>query len=207
MWPLVDNRNPFEVLIPKLKAATEKFDMIPQPKHPQCEPQPWDGTENKLPGKLAPYYLKADKGPKYLVDGAVVRPMVTTKESGDKFAIGSIDGSSFHANVALTTTMSFANVHHALQIADGQIEVTIDENKTVLATGETLYIPKGSKFSLRIASRYARAYVFANGGGLIELLSASASSYEHGIAPEKEQPISFEEFRRTAEQFGCTLHT
>lgn len=207
MWPLVDNRNPFEVLIPKLKAATEKFDMIPQPKHPQCEPQPWDGTENTLPGKLAPYYLKADKGPKYLVDGVVVRPMVTTKESANKFAIGSIDGSSFHANVALASTMSFASVHHALQVADGQIEVVVDGTHTVLATGETLYIPKGSKFSLRIASRYARAYVFANGGGLIELLSAFGQAYEHGIAPEKEQPLSFENFLRMAQQFGAAVHT
>lgn len=207
MWPLVDNRNPFEVLIPKLKAATEKFDMIPQPHHPSCEPQAWDGTENTLPGKLAPYFLKADKGPKYLVDGVVVRPMVTTKESADKFAIGSIDGSSFHSNAALATTMSFANVHHALQVADGQFEVAIDGNKTLLATGETLYIPKGSQFSLRIASRYGRAYVFANGGGLIELLSAYGQAYEHGIAPEKEQPLSSEEFQRIAEQFGCATHT
>lgn len=204
---MVDNRNPFEVLIPKLKAATEKFDMIPQPKHPSCEPQPWNGTENSLPGKLAPYYLKANQGPQYLVDGVVVRPMVTTKESANKFAIGSIDGSSWHTNSILGTSVSFANVHHALQIADGQIELTIDGNKTVLATGETVYIPRGSSFSIRIASRFARAYVFANGGGLIELLSTLGQAYEHSILPEKEQTTASEKLVEAAARFDCTVQT
>jgi hypothetical protein len=50
LFPTNDKRNSFEVLIPKLMAATEKFDMIPVRDKAQFDPQPWDGSETKLPG-------------------------------------------------------------------------------------------------------------------------------------------------------------
>ena len=83
--------------------------------------------------------------------------------------------------------------------------MVIDGSKTVLATGETVYIPKGSSFSIRIASRFARAYVFANGGGLIELLSALGEAYEHSIPPEKEQKTASEKLVEAAAGFDCTV--
>ena len=92
LWPLDDQRNVFEVLIPKLKAAAEQFDMIPLPQHKQFGPSPWKETENKLPGKLEPYFLKNATGPAYLAGGTVVRPLITTAESDGKFVIGSIEG-------------------------------------------------------------------------------------------------------------------
>lgn len=45
MYPLSDDRNPFLVLLPKLKAAAAKFDMVPMPRYPQFDPQPyWHGN-------------------------------------------------------------------------------------------------------------------------------------------------------------------
>lgn len=186
LWPLVDERNPFEVLIPKLKAATEKFDMVPQPQYPSCEPQPWNGTENVLPGNLEPYYLQANRGPKFLVEGIVVKPMATTKESAGKFSIGSIEGSSIHENKVLKSGISFADVHHAIHMAEGQLKITIDGASTTVGSGETVYIPKGSIFSISVASRHAMAYLFANGGGLLEALCEIGQSYEFNLLPEKE---------------------
>ncbi len=46
LYPLTDDRNVFEVLIPKLKAAAEKFDMVPVPDHPGVEPQPWEVVDD-----------------------------------------------------------------------------------------------------------------------------------------------------------------
>ena len=186
MWPLVDQRNPFEVLIPKLKAAAEKFDMVPQPHHPFVEPQPWNGSENTLPGKLAPYYLQANKGPKLLVDGIVVKPMVTTKESAGKFAIGSIEGSSWHQNSTLKTKLNFPEVHHALHVVEGEFDVVIDGSSSTIRALETLYIPKGSDFTISVASRYAMTYIFSSGAGLLGLLQQIGEEYEHTMVPEKE---------------------
>lgn len=187
MWPLVDQRNPFEVLIPKLKAAAEKFDMVPQPHYKGVDPQPWDGSENVLPGKLSPYYLQADKGPKVLVEGIVVKPMVTTKESAGKFAIGSIEGSSWHKNPTLQSKLKFSDCHHALHVTEGQLDIRIDGSSTTVGSLETVYVPKDSIFSITIASRFAKAYVFSSGPGLIELLRDLGEDYEHSMLPEKER--------------------
>lgn len=192
MWPLKDDRNPFEVLIPKLKMAAERFDMVPQPHLNQkaCQPQPWTGEENTLPGKLAPYYLQANKGPKYLVEGVVVKPMVTTRESANKFAIGSFEGSSLHTNAILGSKMSFAEVHHALHIVDGEVRIAVDSASTTLRAFETIYIPKGSMFSIEVVSRYAKVYTFANGGGLLELLCSVGEKYDFSMLPETESTVS-----------------
>lgn len=206
LWPLVDNRNPFEVLIPKLKAAAEKFDMVPQPRHPHFEPQPWDEkTNSDLPGSLAPYFLQANKGPKYLVEGVVVKPLATTKESNGKFAIGSIEGSSWHANSTLKSKLKFKDVHHAMHVTEGQLSVTIDGQTTVLQTGETVYVPKQSVFSISFASRFAKAYVFASGAGLVELLCDLGSSYQHHLLPEKEEGALTGNLNEVSARHGCSI--
>ena len=205
MWPLIDERNPFEVLVPKLKAAVEKFDMVPQPQHPQCDPQPWDGTENVLPGRYEPYYLQANKGPKYLVEGLVVKPLATTQESAGNFSIGSIEGSSYHKNSVLKSKYKFAQVHHAVHIVDCHLEVTVDGTMTTLSAFETVYIPKGSVFSLSIPSRFVRAYIFANGGGLLELLCELGEKYQHSMIPEKESSVAMGLVSEVGAKHGCDL--
>ena len=203
MWPLTDERNIFEVLIPKLKAAAEKFDMVPQPQYQGGEPRPFDGSENVLPGKLEPYYLQANKGPKYLVDGVVVKPLATTKESAGRFSIGSIEGSSKHDNPVLKNTFQFAEVHHAVQPVEGQLEVVIDRASTTLNAFETAYIPKGSSFSIKFASRFAQAYIFASGGGLLETLSDVGETYQHSMIPEKEAIGASEKLSQVSAKHGC----
>ena len=205
MWPLVDERNVFEVLIPKLKAATEKFDMVPQPQHKGAAPQPFDGSENTLPGKLEPYYLQANKGPKYLLDGVVVKPLATTKESGGRFSIGSIEGSAEHQNACLKTKFQFAQVHHAVQPVVGQLEVVVDGASTTLNPFETVYIPKGSSFSIKFASRFVQAYIFASGGGLLEMLCDAGESYQHSMIPEKEAAGASDKLPQVSEKHGCQL--
>lgn len=206
MWPLVDNRNPFEVLIPKLKAAAEKFDMVPQPQHPQFGPQPWDvKSDNALPGSPTPYFLQANRGPKYLVEGVVVKPLATTKESDGKFAIGSIEGSSWHTNSTFKSKLRFQDVHHAVQVTEGQLSITIDGQKTLLQAGETVYLPKQSVFNISFASRFAKAYVFASGAGLIELLCELGSDYQHNIVPENAGDARTKNLTEVSTRYSCSV--
>ncbi|KAK4947788.1 hypothetical protein LTR10_013296 [Elasticomyces elasticus] len=161
MFPLEDDRNVFEVLIPKLKAASEKFDMIPvrDPKLAEIKPQTWsEGKDNALPGGLKPYFLRAGTGPKFLVGGLVVSPLATGAESGGRFSIGSIEGSSWHEESALTNKFTFDDVHHAFQVADGSVTFSLDDTETTLNVGETIYVPRGRAFSITLESRAGKPF-------------------------------------------------
>lgn len=194
MFPLVDERNVFEVLIPKLKAAAEKFDMIPVRDHPAVQPQPWrDGEDNKLPGALEPYFLRAGTGPRYLAGGVVVSPLVGAVESGGRFSIACVEGSSWHDNSPLAETFRFANVHHAIQVVDGQLGLAIGDQEAVLHVGETAYIPKTTSFSMGFQSRYTKFYVFISGMGLADLLCELGHSFRQTIPPER--PVGWERER------------
>lgn len=204
MFPLVDERNIFEVLIPKLKAAADKFDMIPVRDHPSVQPQPWqDGQDNRLPGSLEPYFLRSGTGPRYLVGGVVISPLVSIAESGGRFSIACVEGSSWHHNPVLSETFQFNNVHHAVQVADGLLELKIADEQATLAAGETSYIPKAISFSLRIRSRYAKLYFFISGSGLVDLLCQLAQPYDQTIPPETPASWDKQKMESLVEKYCC----
>ena len=206
LWPVNDERNPFQVLIPKLKAAAETFDMVPVPHHPGSAPQEWEaGNDTALPGTCAPYYLRALTGPRYLFGGIVSRPLATTKESNNRFSVGSIEGSSVHNTSIPWTGLKFADVHHCFQVDTGVFEVTINDSKTKLSSGETVYIPKGTSFDIRFGSRFAKAYVFSNGGGLLEYLMEAGKTFEDNLVPEKAESIDRVSLRSLAEKAQIEL--
>lgn len=206
LWPLHDQRSIFEVLIPKLKAASEKFDMIPVRDKQQFDPQPWQGSENKLPGKLEPYFLKNGTGPAYLAGGTLIRPLITTAESDGKFVIGSIEGSSHHHEHDVfgeDRKLKFAETHHAFQVTEGAVEFHIGTSSpTLLHAGELVYVPRATHFSYRIRSRYAKLYAFASGKGLVELLIKIGESHDSPIPPEKARELKTEHLHSSAAEIG-----
>lgn len=211
MWPMEDNRNFFEVLLPKLKAAAEQFDMVPCPQHKSVEPQAWAGSDNKLPGKLEPYFLRSGTGPAYAVGGTVCRPLITTAESAGKFAIGSIEASS-HKDLQSgifdkpSRRLKFDTTHHAFQVVEGVMEFTISDTKpSRLGVGELLYVPKGNTFSFTSKTRCAKMYVFGNDGGLIELMQRLGERYESPVLPEKASAWDETRLKSLGESLGFQL--
>ena len=206
MWPVEDNRNFFEVLLPKLKAAAEKFDMVPCPQQQQFGPQPWRDDENHLPGMLEPYFLKNAIGPAYVLGGTVCRPLATTLESNGRFAIACIEGSVRHGPIDLFGgehgRISFDNIHHAFQVIDGRTVFDVGDSRTQVNAGELLYVPKGSKFRFQVLSRFAKMYVFCNGGGLVELMMNVGKSYSSPVIPEKAEDFGFEVLMPLQGSFG-----
>jgi mannose-6-phosphate isomerase-like protein (cupin superfamily) len=203
-----------EVLIPKLKAASEKFDMVPQPHHPACEIQPWNGkTDAALPDRLGPYFLKDGSGPKYLVGGALVRPLATIRQSAGRFAIASIEGSSLHENKVLRSSFVFENFHHAFFVSEGMMTFEIDDNSAAMnklssmtiGTGETVYVPKGFRFSFSFASKFTKAYIFTNGAGIIEPLCQSGTKYDVAVIPEKEKTVDQSRLATLLQEFSGRL--
>ncbi|CAK1358249.1 unnamed protein product [Cercospora beticola] len=201
-WPLDDQRNVFEVLIPKLKAASERFDMIPCPQNKQFGPSPWQDDENQLPGKLEPYFLKNATGPAYLAGGTVCRPLITTAESDGKFVIGSIEGSKQHRQediIGDSRRLKFADTHHAFQVVEGAIDFHISSSQTTsLHAGEIIYVPRGTAFSYHFRSRYAKMYCFASGKGVVELLCKIGEAYAAPVPPEKAANLKVAEVQSVA---------
>lgn len=194
----------FEALIPKLKLAAEQFDMIPQPHIAHFEPQPWEKEDSILPDGTQPYFLKNGSGPKYLAGSTLCRPLITTTQTAGRFTIGSIEGSSYHENHL--QIMEFADVHHCFQVSDGSMHFEVDGARVQLATGETLFIPSGSKFGFSYADRFAKAYVFSNGGGLVEVLSKVGGSYDAPLIPQHLPCCKRIKLVDAQQEFGFTLH-
>lgn len=187
MWPLEDDRNFFEVLLPKLKAAAEKFDMVPQPQLKSFEPQTWQANDNILPEGKEPYFLKHAKGPAYIAEGTLVRPLVTTKQSGGNFAIGSIESSGMHRSALFQSASSIQfSIHHAFQVVEGKVHFTVGEDESELTQWETLFVPANTPFSFETVGHASKMYAFASGGGVVELLCKIGQEYKHPILPEKE---------------------
>jgi mannose-6-phosphate isomerase-like protein (cupin superfamily) len=166
-------------------AATEKFDMIPVREKPQFDPQPWDGTENKLPGvcENGGYYLKEGTGEKWALGGTVVRPLATRKETNGRFSVYSLEGSSLNTGKGLSKAVEFKETHHAIYTVDGVVKLVIDGSEVKTTVGETTFVPAGTKWTFEAVSVYARAYVFANGGGIGDILQSLGSKYEFPSVP------------------------
>lgn len=190
-----DQRNPLEVLIPKLMAATEKFDMIPVRDKVQFEPQPWDGTETKLPGTCenGGYFLKAFSGEKFAVGGTVIRPLATRKETNEKFSIYCVEGSAHHKGKGLKTPLKFENAHHAIYVDTGLVKLLIDGINIILTAGETTFVPSNAPWSFDFESVYAKIYIFANGGGIGEILTSVGTKYELAAIPQIGDEVSWDE--------------
>ncbi|KAL3428227.1 cupin domain-containing protein [Phlyctema vagabunda] len=185
LFPTSDRRNPFEVLIPKLMAATEKFDMIPVRDKAHFEPQPWDGSEKTLPGKCenGGYFLKEGAGEKYAVGSTVVRPLCTRKETDGRFSIYELQGSRLTGGTP-AQAFQFAETHHAIFTVEGVLELTVDGSTVKTTANETTFVPAGAKWSLGVESSWARAYIFANGGGVGEVFTTLGSRYELPAVPQ-----------------------
>jgi quercetin dioxygenase-like cupin family protein len=209
MFPLEDSRNPFEVLIPRLKKAAAEFDMVPQPMHPKFEPQAWDGAEKTLPGGLELYFLKAGSAPGWVVGGTVVRVLCGMGESGGKFVIGRVEGSGMHKGGLFEgkKTIRFENTQHCFQVDQGTVRFTIDGATGELSSMETVYIPAGKEFSFEVTSSLGSAYVFANGGGVVDLLTKLGKGYSAPLIPEKAEEFDASRISGLEKELGFTMST
>jgi len=162
--------------------------MVPVREKAHFDPQPWDpATDEKLPGvcELGGYFLKGGKGERWLAGGSVVRPLATRRETEGKFSIYEMLGSALHGEKSGVPTLRFESTHHALFVVDGSLTLEVDGKKSVATANETVFVPAGSSWKVEAESRYARWYVFVNGGGLGEVLPGGGEKYEQPGVPDE----------------------
>ncbi|KKY28265.1 putative cupin domain protein [Diplodia seriata] len=205
LFPVDDPRDPRAVLVPKLIEAAEKCDMVPVRDHAAVEIQPWgNGDDERLPDGVEPYFLRADAGPKWLLDdSAVARPLVTTVQSGGRFSVVGLEGGGgggdgHHRRSVFSEVggmLRWERVHHCFVVVHGRVGFRVgkggegaeeEEEEVRLAADDTIFVPAGEGFSFEFESAFAQMYVFANGGGVAELVMAVGRRMEApGSVPEK----------------------
>ena len=207
--PEMDSRDLRSILIPKVIAAKDRFDVNFVPDYKPPEVGPWLDTENKLPGPLEPYFLRANTGPRWMLGGAMSRPFINASQCSEKFAISSIEGSSAYkeSSPPLARWLTFPSVDHCFLVQEGLLKVILkgDDTWTSVREGQTLVISAGQAFAIAFGSRYVRAVSFTNGRGIEELIQTAGTSFSGFVLPE--EPVPWEESRlqKAAEAIGVQL--
>ncbi|PVH79620.1 putative dioxygenase [Cadophora sp. DSE1049] len=200
-----DARNIMETLMPKFMIIKEKYDVIFQPQFVGAELGEWTAEDTKIPEGIETYYLKANTGPTFLLGGVLSRPFITTKQSGGKFAITSIESSNRYTENPLAAALTLPNVHQVYTVLDGTISVTVDGKMNAVHPGETVFIPAGTTFSVNFLDRYVRFWSFASGDALETLISKAGGAYEGKIVPEKARTIDGSAVSSAATSIGLQI--
>ncbi|KAH7003108.1 RmlC-like cupin domain-containing protein [Fusarium venenatum] len=203
--PEHDNRDLKSHVIPKVMSAPKDFDV-----HFVRDYQPpavgeWEETENVLPGDLKPYFLRANTGPRWVAGGVMSRPFITTKESGGKFAISSIESSGSYKSSVFSDYLAFPNVDHCLCILEGALRVVLkgDEEWVTLHEGETVMIAAGQSFKLEFGSRYVRFWSFTDGPGIEELIQQAGESYQSFVLPDEATALDQSKLDDVVQKLGA----
>ncbi|KAK7419266.1 hypothetical protein QQX98_003418 [Neonectria punicea] len=191
--PENDDRDLRSLLIPKVMAAKDRFDVHLARDYQPPEVGDWLDSENTLPGPLEPYFLRANTGPRWLLGGVMSRPFINASQCSEKFAISSIESSSMYTNSPLARWLTFPTVDHCFCITEGLLRVKTkgEDDWNTVREGQTVVLAAGQAFTLDFASRYVRFISFTNGRGIEELIQTAGSSYTGFILPE--EPRSWDE--------------
>ncbi|KAH7159519.1 RmlC-like cupin domain-containing protein [Dactylonectria estremocensis] len=185
--PENDDRDLKALLIPKVMAAKDRFDVNFVRDYQPPEVGEWLDTENTLPGPLEPYFLRANTGPRWLLGGVMSRPFINASQCSEKFAISSIESSNVYTNSPLSRWLSFPTVDHCFCVLEGLLRVKTkgEEEWNSVREGQTVVLSAGESFTLEFASRYVRFISFTNGRGIEELIQTAGSSYTSFVLPEE----------------------
>ncbi|KAL6703584.1 hypothetical protein ACN47E_009529 [Coniothyrium glycines] len=206
-----DPRNPRDTFVPRMKEIKEKYDVIFQPQYVGAEVQEWTKDDEKIPDEQKAYYLKANKGPRFLLGGILSKPFITTKQSvgpTGNFAITSIESSNRHTSTVLSKPFTFEKVHQVYHVLDGAISLTRSGGApTLVRAGESAFIPAGTEIALEFVDRFVRFWSYSSGDGLEALVSQAGGAYEGSIVPEPNQAhkVDLERVRQAAKALNVKV--
>lgn len=194
-----------QFMFPKFQEIKAKYDVHFVPHHKGADVQEWSEADSKIPPGKQFYYLKANTGPRYLLGGVLSRPFITTKQCDGQFAVASIESSSTYGDSVLSKPFSFAKVHQVYCILDGSITVTIDGKDNIVASGETVFIPAGTKISIKFNDRYVRFWSYSSGDALETLVSEAGGPCDNVIIPDEPRDVDAGKVAETAKSIGMTI--
>ncbi|KAL4876800.1 RmlC-like cupin domain-containing protein [Aspergillus karnatakaensis] len=143
------------------------------------EPSPWTEKDWVLPDGEEPYFLKYNRGPRWVLGGVHSRPFITTKQCSGKFFISCIETSTAYGPSVFKQKLSFP-VYDVLIFFDGKVDIAINDETeaTEVTPGEVVVIPKDVPFSLDFKTKYVRFYSYSSGDGLDALVNQAGLAIE-----------------------------
>ncbi|KAE9963659.1 hypothetical protein EG328_007800 [Venturia inaequalis] len=184
--PEFDDRDLKSLLMPKIMAAKDRFDVVFQRDYTPPAVSEWRDAENVLPGPLTPYFLRANTGPRWMAGGVLSRPFITAEQSGGKFAISSIESSALYGPTLFSKALSFGDVDHCLCVQEGALVVRLGgKSEETVREGETVVIPSGQSFTLEFATRFVRVVGFTSGRGIEALIQRAGKPYKGFTLPDE----------------------
>lgn len=204
--PEHDDRDLASHVVPKVMTAPKDYDVhFVRDYNPPAVGE-WKEDENVLPGEARPYFLRANTGPRWMAGGVMSRPFVTTKETGGKFAISSIESSNVYGPSIFSEYMAFPAVHHCLCVREGAVRANLkgDEEWVTLHEGETVVITAGQGFRLEFASKYVRLMSFTDGRGIDEVVSEGGEPFRGLVLPDKAPSLDEAKIKAAFEKLDVT---
>ncbi|KAK8863416.1 RmlC-like cupin domain-containing protein [Apiospora arundinis] len=188
--PEHDDRDLKSMLMQKMMATKDRFDVHFQRDYQPPEVGEWQESENRLAEPGQPYFLRANTGPRWLLGGVMSRPFILADQCAGKFAISSIESSRVYdaqEERPLARWLTFADVDHCFCVQEGLLRVRLrsgDGGWNEVREGQTLVVAAGETFTLEFASRCVRVWSFTNGCGLEELIRVAGSPCSSFVLPE-----------------------
>lgn len=207
--PEHDNRNLRELLMQKMMATKDRFDVQFARDYAPPEVSAWKDTENRLADPGQPYFLRANTGPRWLLGGVMSRPFILAEQTGGKFAISSIESSRVYdlQHQPFARWLAFKEVDHCFCVQEGLLRVRLQSGQgwNEVREGQTLVVAAGETFILEFGSRYVRVWSFTNGRGVEELVRKAGNSCESFVLPEAPIALDEERFSNAAEELNVTV--
>lgn len=183
----------FKTLMSRIMTAEDKYDVhFVGPDYQPPAVGDWDGSENVLPDRSQPYYLKSNTGPRWLAGGVLSRPFVTTVQSNGQIAITTIESSSYYKNAIFQKKYhTFTTVHHCILLQEGTLGLRLKghESWSKIHSGEAVVLPAGEAFSLEFSSKYVRFICCSSGGGLEQLIRTAGHPFDGLLLPDEPKEV------------------
>lgn len=204
--PENDERDLKSLLIPKVMAAKEQFDVVFQPDYQPPEVGDWTEDDEKLPDGPQAFYLRANTGPRWMFGGIMSHPFVTTAQSSGVCAISSIESSQVYGPTLFSEYMTFGSVDHCLCVQEGTLVVRLKgAPDAVFREGETVVIPAGQAFTLDFASRYVGVWSFTDGNGIETLVHRLGTPFAGVVLPDQAPAWDSANVESVTAELGVTI--
>lgn len=195
--PEKDNRDLKSMLIPKLMASKDRYDVHFERDYHPPDVGLWEDSENQIPASGQPYFLRANTGPRWILGGVMSRPFIHAEQTGGRFAISSIESSNIYSATqrSLARWLTFPAVDHCFCVQEGLLRVRLQSGEVwnEVREGQTLVVAAGETFSIDFGSRFVRVWSFTNGSGVEELIRQAGENHNGFVIPDV--PVTVDDSR------------
>jgi quercetin 2,3-dioxygenase len=140
--------------------------------------------KGELPGALAPYFLRAGEGERYLVGGMVASLIARGVDTGELFEAAILTGGK-NANLPSHT---HARAHEALLVLDGEVELSLAGKSHLLIRGDYASVPPGTPHAFTMLGHRTQIISWTTGKEAGLVYKALGSPYAGYVQPPEVDP-------------------